>query len=91
AGAVKDYQRGSLVGERSYGKGTVQTWLDLSDEQGAVRITFARWLSPYGNSVDGEGLIPDVAVERSYEQYQAGLDPQLDAAMELLLPVIATE
>ena len=84
ASAVKDYQRGALVGETSYGKGTVQTWMDLSNEQGAVRITFARWLTPHGNSVDGIGLIPDVEVERSYEQYQAGLDPQLDTAMELL-------
>lgn len=85
ASAVKDYQRGALVGESSYGKGTVQTWLDLSNEHGAVRITFARWLTPHGNSVDGEGIIPDLEVERSYEQYLAGLDPQLDAAVELLL------
>ncbi len=85
ASAVKDYQRGALVGESSYGKGTVQTWMDLSDDQGAVRITFARWLSPHGNSVDGEGLIPDVKVEHSHEQYQAGLDPQLDTAVKLLL------
>ncbi len=85
ASAVKDYQRGDLVGESSYGKGTVQTWLNLSDAQGAVRITFARWLTPHGHSIDGKGLIPDVEVERSYEQYQDGLDPQLDAAVNLLL------
>ena len=71
--------------KNSYGKGTVQTWLDLSNENGAVRITFARWLTPHGNSVDGEGITPDLEVERSYEQYQAGLDPQLDAAAKLLL------
>ncbi|MCH2539461.1 MAG: S41 family peptidase [Anaerolineales bacterium] len=85
AGAVKDYQRGTLVGERSYGKGTVQTWMDLSDQQGAVRITFARWTTPKGNSVDGDGLMPDVNVNRSYEQYKDGIDPQLDAAVETLL------
>ena len=85
ASAVKDYQRGAVVGQTSYGKGTVQTWLDLSNENGAVRITFARWLTPHGNSVDGEGITPDLEVERSYEQYQAGLDPQLDAAAKLLL------
>jgi C-terminal peptidase prc len=62
AGAVQDYKRGLLVGEKSYGKGTVQTWLDLSDGGGAVRITFARWLTPKMRSVDHKGLLPDVLV-----------------------------
>ena len=85
ASAVKDYQRGMLIGEKSYGKGTVQTWMDLSDDQGAVRITFARWLSPHGHSVEEEGLVPDVIVEHSPEQYRTGIDQQLDTAVELLL------
>ncbi|RLT45708.1 MAG: S41 family peptidase [Chloroflexi bacterium] len=85
AGAVQDYKRGLLVGEKSYGKGTVQTWLDLSDGGGAVRITFARWLTPKKRSVDNKGLMPDVLVPLTEADQSAGLDPQLAAAEAVLL------
>lgn len=85
AGAVQDYKRGLLVGEKSYGKGTVQTWLDLSDGGGAVRITFARWLTPKKRSVDHKGLLPDVLVLLTEADQSAGLDPQLAAAEAVLL------
>lgn len=85
AGAVQDYKRGLLVGEQSYGKGTVQTWLDLSDGGGAVRITFARWLTPKMRSVDKKGLVPDVLVVLTEADQSAGLDPQLAAAEAVLL------
>ncbi|MEY4234705.1 MAG: carboxy-terminal-processing protease precursor, partial [Chloroflexota bacterium] len=80
-----DYKRGLLVGEKSYGKGTVQTWLDLSDGGGAVRITFARWLTPKMRSVDHKGLLPDVLVPLTEADQSAGLDPQLAAAEAVLL------
>ena len=88
AGAIQDYGRGILVGERSYGKGSVQNWQPLSDNQGAARVTIAKWLTPNERAIDGVGLTPDVYVEMTPEDMQSGLDPQLDAAIESLLALI---
>ena len=85
AGALQDYGRAKLVGMTSYGKGSVQNWISLRTEAGGVRITIARWLTPNGNQIDSIGLTPDLVVEYTQEDYDAGLDPQLDAAVELLL------
>jgi carboxyl-terminal processing protease len=84
AGAIQDAGRGRLVGELTYGKGSVQNWLPLSDE-GTARITIAKWLTPTGRTIDKLGLTPDVTVELNQEDVDAGLDPQLDAAIQLLL------
>jgi len=73
------------VGVTTYGKGSVQSWIPLSDDQGAVRVTIAKWLTPDGNTIHEIGLTPDVVVERTTDDYKAGLDPQLDAAVALLL------
>jgi carboxyl-terminal processing protease len=83
AGAIQDYERAPLVGETSFGKGSVQYWLPLSDE-GAVRVTIALWYTPDERQIHDIGLTPDVAVELTAEDAAAGLDPQLDAAIELL-------
>ena len=83
--AVKDYNRGTLVGETTYGKGTVQTWISLKDNLGSVRITFARWAGPLGNSIDGQGVAPDIEVKPNDEDRQNNLDPQLDAAMNIFI------
>jgi carboxyl-terminal processing protease len=84
AGAVQDYQRGTLVGVKSFGKGSVQTWVPLSNEQGAVRVTIARWLTPNERLIHEQGLTPDVVVEITEEDIQAERDPQLEKAIELL-------
>jgi carboxyl-terminal processing protease len=84
AGAIQDRGRGLLVGETSYGKGSVQTYNALVNEQGAVRITIARWLTPNGRQINEVGLEPDVKVEITEEDLAADLDPQLDQAIELL-------
>ncbi len=83
AGAIQDHERAPLVGETSFGKGSVQYWLPLSDE-GAVRVTIALWYTPDERQIHDIGLSPDVAVELTAEDAAAGLDPQLDAAIELL-------
>ncbi|MBN1304752.1 MAG: S41 family peptidase [Anaerolineales bacterium] len=88
AGAIQDYDRGLLVGETSYGKGSVQNWIPLPNDQGAARITIAKWVTPNGRAINGEGLTPDVAVEITEEDFLAGEDPQLDRAIEVLFEAI---
>lgn len=88
AGALQDYDRAELVGTISYGKGSVQNWIPLSNENGAVRITIAKWLTPNENWIHEVGLTPDYAVELTPEDRKAGLDPQLDKAIEVLLEMI---
>ena len=88
AGALQDLGRAKLVGVTSYGKGSVQNWIPLSGENGAVRITIAKWLTPKEHTIHKIGLTPDVFVEMTEEDYKAKRDPQLDAAVETLLAVI---
>jgi carboxyl-terminal processing protease len=87
AGALQDNGRAKLVGVTSYGKGSVQNWIPLSGDNGAVRITIAKWLTPKEHTIHKIGLTPDVVVERTVEDYKANLDPQLDAAVETLLAI----
>lgn len=84
AGAIQDTQRGAIVGETSYGKGTAQTQQALSGDNGVVRVTIARWLTPEGRSIHKLGITPDVPVERTEDDRAAERDPQLDEAIKLL-------
>ncbi|GAB4578105.1 MAG: hypothetical protein Fur0022_08380 [Anaerolineales bacterium] len=85
AGAIQDYERAPLVGVTSFGKGSVQNWVPLSSEDGAVRVTIARWYTPKERLIHEVGLEPDVFVELTEADIEAGLDPQLDKAIEILL------
>jgi len=88
AGALQDLERGELVGVTSYGKGSVQNWVPLNNDQGAVRVTIAKWLTPNERTIHEIGLTPDVEVEITDEDYKAERDPQLDKAVEILLEKI---
>ncbi len=85
AGAIQDYERGVIVGTVSYGKGSVQNWVALADNAGAVRITIAKWLTPKERQIDTIGITPDVEVQMTDEDFEAGRDPQLDKAVEIIL------
>lgn len=85
AGAIQDYQRGKLVGIQTYGKGSAQNWIELDNNQGAVRVTIARWLTPLQRQINEVGLTPDYIVELTEEDVAAERDPQLDKAIEVLL------
>ena len=84
AGAIQDLGRGKLVGTTSYGKGSVQSYAPLVNNEGAVRVTIARWLTPNGRQIHGVGLTPDYVVEITEEDADAGIDAQLQKAIELL-------
>lgn len=88
AGAIQDVGRAPLVGTTTYGKGSVQTWIELKDNAGGVRVTIARWLTPDGRQISGEGLEPEYVVEITQEDFEAGRDPQLDKAIEVLKGII---
>ncbi len=80
AGALQDHERAKLVGQKSYGKGSVQLVYDLSDGS-AVRVTTAKWFTPDRRTLDSVGLTPDVIVDTSAD---ASKDAQLDEAIKLL-------
>jgi carboxyl-terminal processing protease len=84
AGAIQDRGRAQLVGVTTYGKGTVQNWIPLADNEGAIRVTVARWLTPNERNVTGTGLTPDVEVAITEADTQAEIDTQLEKAIELL-------
>jgi carboxyl-terminal processing protease len=88
AGALQDTGRAKLVGTVSYGKGSVQNWIPLDGENGAVRITIAKWLTPNENTIHQVGLTPDYPMDMTLEDRQADEDPQLDEAIRVLLEMI---
>ncbi len=88
AGAIQDTGRAPLVGVTTYGKGSVQNWIPLSNDAGGVRITIARWLTPNGTQISEIGLTPDYVVDLTEDDITQGLDPQLDKAVEVLMDML---
>lgn len=84
AGAIQDFDRGNLVGVISFGKGSVQSVTALVNDQGQIRITTARWLTPDKRQINRIGLEPDYIIEYTEEDFEADRDPQLEKAIELL-------
>lgn len=83
AGALQASGRATLVGSQSYGKGTVQIPYTLQD-QSSLHVTIAHWLTPDGIDLSEDGLIPELYVEPTEEQLQAGEDPAFTKAVEAL-------
>ncbi len=84
AGALKDQAMIPLIGEKTFGKGSVQEIESLKDGS-SIRLTIAYWLTPKGTHLEGEGITPDIEVGRSEEDRTAGRDPQRDKAVEVLM------
>ncbi len=91
AGAIQDHERGQLIGVTTYGKGSVQNWVPLNNNQGAVRVTIAKWLTPNERTIHGIGLTADVVVEMTEDDYNNNRDPQLDKAVEVLMEMLASQ
>ncbi|MEW6610344.1 MAG: S41 family peptidase [Patescibacteria group bacterium] len=83
AGALQDYGLATVVGQKSFGKGSIQEVHDFSDGS-AVKLTTARWFTPNNRQIDKEGIAPDIEVEVTQEDAGAEKDPQLEKALELL-------
>jgi carboxyl-terminal processing protease len=83
AGALQDSKRATLVGQQSYGKGTIQQWQELTGQAGAFKLTIARWLTPDKRWIHGVGLTPDMPVATPSDA-PVGDDPILDRAVEML-------
>lgn len=83
AGALQDNERAILIGEKTYGKGSVQQVFDLSDGS-SVHITAAKWLTPNRRQIDGQGLLPDLEALITDEDRSQGRDTQLERAIETL-------
>jgi carboxyl-terminal processing protease len=84
AGALQDYKKASVVGEQTFGKGSVQE-LRLLSNNSAIKLTIAYWLTPQGRQINETGITPDIIVERTKEDYDNDRDPQLAKAVSLLL------
>ncbi|HEY7701345.1 MAG TPA: S41 family peptidase, partial [Candidatus Limnocylindrales bacterium] len=83
AAALHDSGRATLVGQRSFGKGTVQQWQELAGEGGAFRLTVAKWLSPDKRWIHNIGIEPDVTVQVP-ATVGPGEDPVLAEALEVV-------
>lgn len=83
AGALQDHKRATIVGMPTFGKGSVQTWRELSNG-GGVRITISRWYTPDGHSVSKVGITPDIEVPFDPDAALEGIDNQLEAAIAVL-------
>lgn len=83
AGALKDYKKATIVGKKTFGKGSVQTLEELKDSS-SVKITVAKWLTPEGSNINEQGITPDIEVDLTPEDYDKSKDPQLAKAVEIL-------
>jgi carboxyl-terminal processing protease len=83
AGALQDYNKATIVGEQSYGKGSVQSLKPFSDGS-SLKVSVAKWLTPQGKSISEKGITPDIEVEYTMEDFENNRDPQLEKAMEII-------
>ena len=84
AGALHEYGKATLIGEKSFGKGSVQEVIQITPDT-SLKVTIARWLTPNGVSISDNGIMPDIVVPVSEDDIKNKKDPQLERAIEELL------
>lgn len=87
AGALKDDRKALLIGKTSFGKGTVQKIIDF-DDGSSLKVTIAKWFTPSGVRIQDTGIKPDIEVELTGSDYNAGKDPQMDRALQEIEKII---
>lgn len=88
AAALREQKGVILVGEKSFGKGSVQEMKTLSDKS-SLKITVAKWLTPKGNLIEKKGLEPDIKVKAKEKDFEKGIDSQLEKALWVLEEILA--
>jgi carboxyl-terminal processing protease len=83
SGALQDHKAAKLVGEKTFGKGSVQQLITLSSG-GQLKVTIARWYTPDGKNITKNGIVPDITVGLTQVNVDAGIDPQVNAAKKVL-------
>jgi carboxyl-terminal processing protease len=83
AGAFQDYNRAKIVGEKTFGKGSVQEYIELPDGT-SLKVTVAKWITPLGHSISDYGVTPDILVALKDVKAKNKTDSQLDAAVKIL-------
>jgi len=83
AGALSEHGKAKTVGQKTFGKGSVQELVPVTVDT-SLKITIAKWLTPNGISIEGNGLTPDVEVEIKKEDIESGRDPQMEKAIEMV-------
>ncbi|MBI4652836.1 S41 family peptidase [Candidatus Kuenenbacteria bacterium] len=83
AGALQDYKKATIVGERTFGKGCVQKVEDLRGGS-MLKLTIADWLTPLGRRINDKGIDPDIKIEMTPKDYEQDKDPQMEKAIELI-------
>lgn len=84
AGALSEHNKAVLVGEKTFGKGSVQELVNITSDT-SLKVTIARWLTPNGVSISKQGITPEFVVARSQTDVESDKDPQLDKAIEILI------
>ncbi|MEA3464173.1 MAG: S41 family peptidase [Patescibacteria group bacterium] len=84
SGALQDYEKAVIIGMQTFGKGSVQTVANL-DDGSSVKITVAKWLTPSGSCISEQGITPDEEIDLTIKDYNKGIDPQMDRAVEILI------
>ncbi len=84
AGALSEYKIATLVGETTFGKGSVQELVPLTSDS-SIKITIAKWYTPLGKSISKSGITPEIEIPFTEEAFKAGTDPQQEAAVKILL------
>ncbi len=83
AGAIQDYNRGLIIGNKTFGKGSVQNFMSFADGS-SLKITIAEWLTPKGRSIHKEGITPDEIIEVTENDIENEIDPVLNRALDLI-------
>jgi len=84
AGALKDHKKAILVGNTTFGKGSVQEYAYLNDNSTSLKITVAKWFTPSDVNIDEEGISPDFEIDYTLEDFNLDIDPQFNKAVEIL-------
>jgi carboxyl-terminal processing protease len=92
AGALQDHKRATILGTRSFGKGSVQTIIPLGSGNGALRLTTARYFTPAGRSIQAKGIVPDIEVLQDVpDELKARTDTRGEASLRGHLKADGTE